>query len=523
MLKSEDFSTRLEEDLYRQMSLSGPISLSRFISLALTHPMFGYYTSSADILGERGDFTTSPEISQLFGEMCALYFCSLFRTISPLPKALRVVELGPGKGTLMADMLRTFNQFDDIATAIKSGGVYLVEKGPTMRLKQAECLGCDLAAASFDLLVDETPSKDYESMDVPQLKQELADMGIKIGNKSKEGLLEILRERRPPKPIIDADRNKYLTSAVASEAFGSVPVTWVSSLADIPSDVHSSPPEFIIAQELLDALPIHAFQTDGNGKWRERMVDVNRDFAPDTTSVDTTSVDSTASSFSPTSTPLKMVLAPAVTPGLQTLLRNLSAEGVEMSEPFTAAGTVLEVSPEACALSQDIAARIDDHGGAALIVDYGEDGPCGDSLRGFYKHTQVDVLSRPGEVDVTMDVDFKAIRGAVEGMLADRRKFYGSLTDEQKKEFAPKFTPGSARVFGPVPQGSWLMSLGIVSRVEALIEQDDVSVQQANELFEGMKRLVQAEDMGLKYKVLAMVGGRAGKMDVSVGAPPGFE
>jgi len=138
---------------------------------------------------------------------------------------------------------------------------------------------------------------------------------------------------------------------------------------------------------------------------------------------------------------------------------------------------------------------------------------------------QVDVLEKPGEVDITADVDFKAVKSAVDKMLDERRQYWQQLDEEQKKDSplaGGKFSPGSARVFGPVTQGRWLVDLGIVQRVEALIEQDDVTVETANGLFEGMLRLVEEDKMGDQYKVLTVVGGRAGKLDVSVGAPPGF-
>jgi len=178
---SANFSTALEQELYNQISLSGPISLSRYINLALTHPLLGYYTSPDAILGSAGDFTTSPEISQLFGEICALYFVNHFRTTSPTPKAIRLIELGPGKGTLMKDMVRTLSQFPDVSKALKTegGGIYFVEKGPTMRLHQAAALGVDpddertVIERLVERSEEEYVKKDYEEMDAKLLKEEL--------------------------------------------------------------------------------------------------------------------------------------------------------------------------------------------------------------------------------------------------------------------------------------------------------------------------------------------------------------
>lgn len=81
----------------------------------LLDPSQGYYASanstdgggdaSRDVLGARGDFITSPEISQVFGELLAVYFISRWQAVGE-PSATRLVELGPGKGTLLADMIR---------------------------------------------------------------------------------------------------------------------------------------------------------------------------------------------------------------------------------------------------------------------------------------------------------------------------------------------------------------------------------------------------------------------------------
>jgi SAM-dependent MidA family methyltransferase len=143
---------------------------------------------------------------------------------------------------------------------------------------------------------------------------------------------------------------RYLSSGRA-EDFGGLPVHWHSSLNEVPAAGDENPTEYIIAQELLDALPVFAFQCGEGGVWRERMVAANPAFDP--ASCDPADPESPR--------PLQIVLAPAPTPALTTLLRNLNAEGREQSEPHTAAGAVLEVCPEACKLGQDIAARVDEH------------------------------------------------------------------------------------------------------------------------------------------------------------------
>ncbi|WP_233503423.1 class I SAM-dependent methyltransferase [Sphingomonas psychrotolerans] len=115
----------LAERLSRAITLAGPIPLSQYMGAANTH-----YYATRDPLGSRGDFTTAPEISQMFGELIGLWLADLWdRAGRP---AARYVELGPGRGTLAADALRA------MARAGLAPPVDLVENSPTLRAAQAE-------------------------------------------------------------------------------------------------------------------------------------------------------------------------------------------------------------------------------------------------------------------------------------------------------------------------------------------------------------------------------------------------
>jgi len=118
----------------------GPMSVAQFMTLALLDPRDGYY-ATRDPLGAAGDFTTAPEISQMFGEMVGLWLLQCWAD-QGAPRNPRLVELGPGRGTLMADILRTCAVAKDFLVDLE---VVLIEASPVLQEIQAEKLrGQDL-------------------------------------------------------------------------------------------------------------------------------------------------------------------------------------------------------------------------------------------------------------------------------------------------------------------------------------------------------------------------------------------
>ncbi len=97
----------LFETIASQIENDGPISLANYINLALGDANHGYYHKQ-DPFGADGDFTTAPEISSLFGEMCGLYLANM-ADLSGLGQPA-ILELGPGRGSLMADMRHVWSQ-----------------------------------------------------------------------------------------------------------------------------------------------------------------------------------------------------------------------------------------------------------------------------------------------------------------------------------------------------------------------------------------------------------------------------
>ena len=105
----------------------------------LTHPLGGYYMSN-DVFGAQGDFTTSPEISQIFGELMGIWYVTQIQKRIQKGQKVQIVELGPGRGTLMADMVRTWSQLKGVTDAIDV--IHLVEASPKLREMQAQKLEC---------------------------------------------------------------------------------------------------------------------------------------------------------------------------------------------------------------------------------------------------------------------------------------------------------------------------------------------------------------------------------------------
>ena len=127
--------TALERLLIARIEAGGPITLAEYMAECLMHPEHGYY-STRDPFGAAGDFTTAPEISQMFGEVLGLCLAQSWLD-QGAPARVTLAELGPGRGTLMADILRATTRVPGFHAAVQ---VVLVEASPTLRAVQARVL-----------------------------------------------------------------------------------------------------------------------------------------------------------------------------------------------------------------------------------------------------------------------------------------------------------------------------------------------------------------------------------------------
>ncbi|XP_015116450.1 protein arginine methyltransferase NDUFAF7, mitochondrial [Diachasma alloeum] len=133
IVEQKQEKSRMFRYLQTKMKACGPITVAEYMKEALTHPTEGYYMKK-DVFGSQGDFITSPDISQLFGEMIGIWVLSEWRKISRDP--LQLVELGPGRGTLSKDILKVFKQ---LRVGDKMS-IHLVEVSPALSAIQAKNL-----------------------------------------------------------------------------------------------------------------------------------------------------------------------------------------------------------------------------------------------------------------------------------------------------------------------------------------------------------------------------------------------
>ncbi|CAO1623462.1 unnamed protein product [Parajaminaea phylloscopi] len=448
---------------------TGPITVASFMRTCLLDPSQGYYASAnasendpvlqhgRDVLGARGDFITSPEISQVFGELLAVYFVARWQA-SGAPSAIRLVELGPGKGTLLADMIRTFARFP-VLNSLKT--IHLVETSEGLMRLQLAAIESALSAAGKRIAMPD------------------ADPGSLTGD---EVMVEYF-------PLVDS--------------LPVLPDQWT----------------MLVAHEFFDALPIHIFEKTVQG-WREVLVDVTDRQANGSSPAKQSGVTTIKVSdlrgkksqggggatgdrgqfrhvLSPTETPWARLLA-ASNPRLQSLQ---PGQRVEISpESWAAARKVGELvagrpasMPPAAAKElgqdEDTAKKVEADrikgstaGGAALIVDYGDEKAFGGSFRAFKSHAIVDPLEKPGTADLTANVDFAYLKNAL------------ATTD--------------ARSMGPMFQSHFLASLGLSQRVEALVRANAASPEKASGIESAAKRLVDPTGMGGQYKVLGIDGAK---------------
>jgi NADH dehydrogenase [ubiquinone] 1 alpha subcomplex assembly factor 7 len=340
----------------------GPISIARFMQEVLGHKEHGYYTTQ-EVFGVKGDFTTSPEISQMFGEMIGLWAVYAWQEMGSPPN-VALVEFGPGRGTLMKDLLRATKHIAGFHEAIS---IHLVEISSSLKQAQAESL--------------------------------------------------------------DSYKNK---------------LTWHKNFSTLPNK-----PIIVIANEFFDALPIHQY-IKLKDLWYETKV-----------------------SIVPNSEELHFNYYP---------LHQIDTTFLIVDYSHVPDGGIIETSPYALQVMQDLAERILNYGGAALIIDYGYDLKPTDkrnfisSLQAVKNHKFHPIFSQVGEADISAHVDFASLK-------------------------AVGFARG-LKCFGAIGQGDFLNNIGINIRTDQLLRNSTPS--QKLDIITALDRLTAPTKMGELFKVIAI-------------------
>ncbi|MDI7860891.1 class I SAM-dependent methyltransferase [Rhizobiaceae bacterium n13] len=146
-------TTPLGERIKALIRASGPISVTDYFSLCLADPEHGYY-KTREPFGQLGDFVTAPEVSQLFGEMIGVFMVHAWQRHGA-PRDVRLVEIGPGRGTMMSDMLRVMSK---LAPALyEDMSIHLVETSERLRTIQGESLSGHAAKVTWHADFAEVP------------------------------------------------------------------------------------------------------------------------------------------------------------------------------------------------------------------------------------------------------------------------------------------------------------------------------------------------------------------------------
>jgi SAM-dependent MidA family methyltransferase len=142
----------LEAEIRRRIEAAGSLSVEQYMALCLTHPEHGYYVTRAPI-GSGGDFITAPEISQMFGELLGLWAAAAWQAMGS-PENVRLVELGPGRGTMMLDVLRASRVVPAFHAAVV---LHLVEVSAALERLQRQALIATGVPVSWHSSLEDIP------------------------------------------------------------------------------------------------------------------------------------------------------------------------------------------------------------------------------------------------------------------------------------------------------------------------------------------------------------------------------
>lgn len=231
----------LFEHIKSKILLTGPVTVAAYMKEILTNPSQGYYINK-DVFGTGGDFITSPEITQMFGELVSVWFINEMNKINAPTNKIDIIELGPGRGTMMRDVLRTFHKFK-LTSQIND--VCFVEVSNELSKLQAKYLCVPESIERNESLLVSRSNKSGHLLDMPLNETDNEETGMKSNSKDEEQL--------------------FYQSGTTTNGTN---IKWYTSLLDVPQKHFT----LILAHEFFDALPVHKLIKTENG-WREILVD----------------------------------------------------------------------------------------------------------------------------------------------------------------------------------------------------------------------------------------------------------
>jgi len=143
----------LKDRLIAKIKAEGPLSVAEYMTICLLDPVQGYYPTR-DPLGSEGDFITAPEISQMFGEVIGLWCIQSWQDMGR-PETVQLIELGPGRGIMMSDVLRAAQLDKGFLAAVN---VTLIEASPALEAVQGKTLGTAPCPISWAPSLEKAPT-----------------------------------------------------------------------------------------------------------------------------------------------------------------------------------------------------------------------------------------------------------------------------------------------------------------------------------------------------------------------------
>ncbi|XVN43209.1 MAG: SAM-dependent methyltransferase [Candidatus Rickettsia vulgarisii] len=428
---------------------NGYVTIDEMMLQAMSAVSDSYYQRQ-DHIGEQGDFITAPEISQLFGEIIGLWIIEQWYEIG-CPKQTNLVELGPGQGTLMKDLLRVAKLIPEFYQFLQ---IELLEINPHFIEKQKTNLQEFSGDSYFNFSTtgcppreSRDPEKDINNVIPKQVRDDNAMLdsclrGEDIGNEN------------------DIESGNDTQEEYAQNYHKLKHISSIKQISKIPS--------IIIANEFFDALPIKQYIKDSS-LWHEKVVII--DNATNEMTFDKINISSHLQNY------------------------------LQQQHPNANDGAIIEISPQSQDIMRFISEHIKQFNGAAVIIDYGYDiepkarknSQYNSTLQAIKDHHYASILETLGETDLSAHVDFYSLKTIEDTKLSSR----ANVSQRGDLMRLPRELPHN---YDLLTQRDFLIKYGILLRSQTL--QNKLPEIEAEIINRQVDRLINPNKMGELFKVL---------------------